>query len=505
MADFKSIIFKKTYASTEAEMPLFFTDLGLDFVVRQVSETRPEYAVKSFYYTPCQTTEEVQFRQAIFNDLYNDEFFQQLRSFSDTLKKLRLYLEQIEKKPYQYEKERLFVEAANSYCQLVRALDKNLSKATPASEGLQVFHHFLKEYLKSTAFQKFEKEGTAVLQQIAGIRYRLLIYDLEVTVLPEVKNDHFTEKVMDTFARLHPEAGKDYRKSFPSDSGGINHVENSIQEILALHFPERFQHLSLFYEAYQGFVDHTILDFNAELQFYLAYLQFIEPIQAAGLPFCFPEISSESKEIYSKQSFDIALASQIKEKTVCNDFHLTGKERIFVVTGPNQGGKTTFARSFGQLHYLGALGCPIPGSEARLYLPDRFFTHFEQQEDVQTLRGKLEDDLFRIQQILEKAGPDSLVILNEIFSSTTLEDAIWLGKRLMETLIKKDLLATCVTFMDELAAMDKTVSMMSTVAEKDTTKRTFKIIRKPADGLAYAMTIAQKYNLTYQQISKRMK
>jgi DNA mismatch repair protein MutS len=190
---------------------------------------------------------------------------------------------------------------------------------------------------------------------------------------------------------------------------------------------------------------------------------------------------------------------------VPNDFWLQGDERVLVVTGPNQGGKTTFARTFAQLHHLGALGCPVPGTAARLLLPDQILTHFDRQEDLEDLRGKLEDDLVRIREVLRRATSQSIIIANELFASTSPADARDLGRRIIEEVISRDLVAVYVTFVDELASLaPQVVSMTATVQPEDPRVRTYRLVRRPADGRAYAIAIARSYGLDRETLRRRL-
>jgi DNA mismatch repair protein MutS len=235
----------------------------------------------------------------------------------------------------------------------------------------------------------------------------------------------------------------------------------------------------------------------------------VRRFEALGLSFCLPEVSATDTRVDVRRTYDLALAGTLLEgggTIVPNDIRLDDGERIFVVTGANQGGKSTFARTFGQVHYLASLGLPVPGRHARLALFDRILTHFEREEDLRTLQGKLQEELTRLHDLLAHATPRSIVIMNEAFSSTAADDARDLGRETLERLLALGVRGVYVTFVDELSSIDPRIaSVGATVDPDDPARRTFEIVRRPSDGRAHAVAIARAYRLTYDELRLRVK
>ncbi|HJT57239.1 MAG TPA: hypothetical protein VJ761_12140 [Ktedonobacteraceae bacterium] len=507
---FRSILFQRTEDSRKAatiEEPDFFVDLNLDQVIDAITTGKQEYELKPFFYTSLNDIDAITYRHEIMRDLESTSLFELIQSFAQKLSAMRKHLAQAEKLYYKYQKERWFLEAVEMYCDAVACLVQDLSLVELQSRGFLAFRNYVRDYASSGPFTSLRAETGKLLADLSVVKYCLLIRGNSVKVRKYEAESDYSVDVEETFAKFKQGAVKDYRAKF-KHWPEMDHVEAQILDLVARLYPEVFLPLDDYYARNRHYLDEKIAHFDREIQFYIAYLQYIARLKQAGLQFCYPRISAASKEVYAYDGFDIALAyTLMKERSpvVCNDFALQGKERIMVVTGPNQGGKTTFARAFGQLHYLASLGCPIPGSEAQLLLFDQLFTHFEKEETIKDLRGKLEDDLVRIHSIVDRATPNSIVILNEMFNSTTVDDALFLSQKIMEQLLQLDLLCVWVTFIDELASCsEKNVSMVSTVVLDNPAQRTFKIVRKPADGLAYALAIAEKYRLTYASVKERI-
>ena len=508
---FHSILYEQLVDSAQKEAPEapnFFGDLNLDQIVASITAGKEEYNLKPFFHTPLPDVDAIQYRHEVLRDLEQETLFAQIKTFERNLRHMREHLAQAEKLYYPGQKKAWFLDAIKIYCDTVKGLVRDLAEDDLRSRGFCAFRDYLLDYTQSDRFTALVAETEHLLAALASVRYSLQIKESTIKVRKHEAEIDYSADVEETFEKFQQGAVKDYRVQF-NNFPNMNHVEAKILELVAQLYPDIFTALDEYCTKHAGYLDETVATFDREIQFYVAYLEYLTAFKRGGLKFCYPQVSSMSKEVCAADTFDLALAYKLMHERppiVSNDFYLQDPERVFVVSGPNQGGKTTFARTLGQLHFLASLGCLVPGREAQLFLCDQIFTHFEREEDLSNLRGKLQDDLVRLHEILTHATPCSLIILNESFTATTLQDAIFLSRQIMDKILQLDALCVCVTFIDELATLsEKTVSWVSTVVPDNPAVRTYKIIRRPADGLAHALSIAEKYRLTQAQLRERLK
>ncbi|MFT4063652.1 MutS-related protein [Paraburkholderia sp.] len=507
---FDSILFRDGRAADTidgASEPEFFGDLNLDQIIDSVVHGRDEYNLKPFFYVALTDIDSISYRQEVMRDLERDEIVTVINTFAAQMRAMRAELGVAAKLYFRWQKRRYFLDGVRTYCAAIVAFARDLEAAAPRSSGLLAFMEYLKAYANGPEFLAIKEEEARIRDALAQIRYSVLIKGNAVTVRKYAGEIDYSEDVQKTFEKFKQGKVKSHSTEI-RDYPEMGHVEANVLDFVARLHPEAFGPLDEFCNAHAGFIDPVVERFDREVQFYVAYLEHISRLKGVGLSFCYPEVLDVSKAIRSMDGFDLALAEKLRRedaRIVCNDFYLEGDERIIVVTGPNQGGKTTFSRTFGQLHYLAAIGWPVPGREARLFLFDQIFTHFERQEDMKNLRGKLHDDLYRIHRILGRATTRSIIIMNEIFSSTSLKDALYLSQKVMGRIMELDALGVYVTFIEELSCLSaQTVSMLSEVQHDAISSRTFRVLRRPADGRSYALSLARQYRLTYDQLTERI-
>ncbi|MGE4547369.1 MAG: DNA mismatch repair protein MutS [Desulfurella sp.] len=495
-----SILFKNPTKLNENQ-PEYFYDLNLDKIIEQIIAIKPKYNLKPYFFTTLNNLEDIEYRHKVLMDLENaknfnifDKFCFQFETVNDLLAKSR-------KSFYKYEKQFCFLNAVNNYCNAIFYLQKESLKLDFKSQGLKAFINYLSNYTKKPDFINLSDTATELEGKLLSIKFNILIKDATITISKDNTND-FEQDVIDTFLHLAGNVDKEYTNF--KQSTDTNHIEYQIVEKLEKLYPDIFTRLDSFFDQMQDFIDKTIETFVDQIQFYFAFLNYMKRFERNNIKFSYPEFSKET--IYIENAYDIDLADEfIKYNKICvaNDFNMQKDEKIAIITGPNQGGKTTFGRCIGQIIHLSKLGLKVPATKAQIFLFDNIWPCFERQEQVQNLKSRLENDLIRIKKILDNTTSNSILIFNEVFSSTTYDDALFLSKQILKIILEKGCLCIWVTFMDELCKTEKTASFVASIDQSQ--NRTFKIVRKPPDGLAYAMSIVSKYNLTKKDIDQRIK
>lgn len=251
-----------------------------------------------------------------------------------------------------------------------------------------------------------------------------------------------------------------------------------------------------------------------ELAFYINCVNFIKKVRKLGLPMCKPEVAEKRKRIFHvKNIYNINLGLAKRGEVVKNNISFDDDGRLYVLTGPNQGGKTVFAQAVGITQILFQIGMFVQGLEATISPANRLFTHFLQGEDHRANAGLLGIECRKFKTIIDNASEYSMAIMNEPFSSTSFGEGTYLSKEILMTLGTIGVRGIFVKHFHELCNMvdemyssnlkskvgNLVVGIASTVDKQGFRRRTFKITKGKSDGISYAKDIARKYGIEFKK------
>lgn len=216
-----------------------------------------------------------------------------------------------------------------------------------------------------------------------------------------------------------------------------------------------------------------------ELAFYVGCINLKEQLEQIGNPIVFPVPESITKRRHAFQGlYDVCLALTMKQQIVGNDINADNKN-LTIITGANQGGKSTFLRSIGLAQLMMQAGMFVPAREFSANLCHGIFTHYRRKEDASMKSGKLDEELTRMSIIVEQIKPDALLLFNESFAATNEREGSEIARQIVSALLERNIKVFFVTHMYEFARIFYEKQMKDAIflrAERKTGgKRTFRL------------------------------
>ncbi len=439
-------------------------DLAIDRVIAAILRDGDEYGLAPLLHQPVRDPEAVSYRREVFADMADDAVRAAFEEFAAGMRRIRKQLAQADRLIHVYQRGRWRLDAAADYLGVLTRLSERLAPLPITARGLSQWRELLGEHVGGVEFTELRDRVGRVRDDLGAVRYSIRITGRTIEVGADEGSADYSATIANLFARFGSGTSRSTLRETGPQWADMNATEERILDHVAELYPDVFARLDEFCRRYPEFIDPEVARFDREIQFYLVYLAFARRIATLGHRLHLPVTRTPGADLRATDAFDLALATRLRHGNtlICNDIQLSGPECVLVVTGPNQGGKTTFARTFGQLVYFAALGCPVPAREARLPLPDAIFTHFEHAEDPGDPDGRLLTELTRMRDTLDRATADSLIVMNESFSSTSSSDAVRIGTDILDQIVELGALALWVTFFDELA--DNGPAVVSMVA-----------------------------------------
>lgn len=253
-----------------------------------------------------------------------------------------------------------------------------------------------------------------------------------------------------------------------------------------------------------------------EIEFVTKATELLQKLKERGCPLCHPDIRPMSEKAFDAKGLcNPIVAMKLDAPVVPNDFVFDREGTIFVLTGPNRGGKSVITCAVGIAFVMSQLGLPVCADSCTISPCDEIFTHFPTGSEDTIDKGRLGEECSRLSAIFEEVTEDSLVLCDESLSSTGSFEAAYIASEVLQGFSMVKCRGIFSTHLHDLAASVDSINAAclpkggvkidNLVAAIEKGSRSFKILREKPDGKSYARDIADKYGLSLDKIMTKIK
>lgn len=405
------------------------------------------------------------------------------------------------------------------------------------SEALKGLVEYFASVHNSEYFDEVKRETDECLRILAkgvksvtvGINFDDMMRPVEAMLL-SVSTDSIKKKGRFDWIFKHLDGGADRAigrtHSLYNENGGTNDLEAPLFRELKEINSEYISHLDRAIRAYFKKSTEDILTFESQMSFYIGAKRIIDAVRARGLDMCRPKyLKMEERRLNAKGVFDLSFYTQmvssdpmgsLKDKIITNDCTMDDNGRFFVLTGANNGGKTTYTRAIGIIQVMAQAGIYVPCSSCEISPVDFIYTHFPKEEEVGLNTSRFTQECKQFKVTVDNATRYSMLLLNESIQSTTPTECVFIATELTKIFRCIGVRGVYATHLLELAKnLDKLnaevegdtklVSIVTTVDTTSDNKRLYRIVKSAPQEFGYAQTIYKKFGVSFEEVQKRMK
>ncbi len=506
-------------------------DLSLEYLCDHITESEYEQNVIKRMMMKLESDPEViRYRCDVFEDILK---YPSLRDKIKELLEQLDYLKDLEKSVKDNTAAPIWqlinrLQELDVYVNCITGINQSLSENPIKSEGLKQMKEFVNSVYNESGFENLNEDISSLMREVGQIRSVSLGVNLDNRMRPvevgivSLNDTKFSrpgllDKFLDFASKkneIHGGTSFDGMTKIHTvgKAAGDDPLMNNLSRVVTEMLGSTVKQLKNKLSRYVNISGYSLTKLIPEFIFYIRWAEFCGKVMELGVPMVKPNIlEPEKRELTVKGIYNLKLAIQLldgkKLDIIRNDIEFNKEHGIYIMTGPNRGGKTTFTQAVGILSLMAQHGIYVPAESVDIAPCDNIYTHFPADENQTVNLGRLGEESKRLSEIFSAATDKSILLFNESLATTSFAEGLYIAKDVVRALRYLGARTVFNTHMHELAmelevmnSLEGDIKVASLITGIHEGQRSYKVFLAPPEGVSYARDIAEKYGVTFDQL-----